>query len=117
MMHSRAYDFDMETTLETLGQKIRRLRQARGMTQLQLAGLVGVRELALGKWERDQANPSPENLMELARHLGVGPEDLGYRPPSWAPDVAPAWFIQMHEQQRAQIAELTKLVQVLINRR
>lgn len=39
--------------METMGERIRALRQARGMTQEQLAAAVGVTKSAVSQWESD----------------------------------------------------------------
>lgn len=57
----------------TLGEKVRALRGARGMTQKQLAGTCITRNM-LSQIENDQAKPSMRTLEYLAQTLGV---DIG----------------------------------------
>ena len=58
---------------------IRRLREAKGFTQAELAFLLRVSVKTISTWERDDrpAVPRPRHAKELARRLGVAVEDLG----------------------------------------
>ena len=47
------------------GGLIRSLREERGLTQLQLAQLVGVGDKAVSKWERAESSPDTGNLIAL----------------------------------------------------
>lgn len=60
----------------TLGQSIQAGRKAKGLSQEQLAGQVGVSRQALGKWEKDTALPGLDNLQALARALDVSVDGL-----------------------------------------
>lgn len=55
----------------TVGTRIRRARLAMGLSQPELAELVGVKRLSIGQWERDARLPSTELLMKLVEALGV----------------------------------------------
>jgi len=55
----------------TLGEKLQRLRKARGMTQEQLAEKVGVSRQSLSGWENDTALPDTANVIALADLFGV----------------------------------------------
>lgn len=50
--------------------RIKELREARGLTQNQLADRVGVCQAAVGKWETSAAYPAAEKLPRLAAALG-----------------------------------------------
>lgn len=55
-----------------LAQKIRLLREKRGMTLQQVADIVGVNKGTVGKWERgDVDNIQRKNIPPLAKALGV----------------------------------------------
>lgn len=60
----------------TLGQNIQAARKNKGLSQEALAEQVGVSRQALGKWEKDTALPSLDNLQTLAAALDVGVEEL-----------------------------------------
>ena len=61
---------------QTLGARIADLRKQQGMTQLDLAGKLGVTDKAVSKWERNLSCPDIHSLPVLAEALGVTVEDL-----------------------------------------
>lgn len=79
---------EFATAEETLGARVRRLRQEQNLT-LAIVGLkVGVTPAALSKWENGKARPRASYIPGLARVLGVTiPELLNASRPSWAPPV------------------------------
>jgi transcriptional regulator with XRE-family HTH domain len=64
--------------IEKMGPRIRRLRKRLGLTQEELGAKVGVKELAVGDWEREKYAPRGDNLVALADELGVPPHYLLY---------------------------------------
>lgn len=62
---------------ETLGQRIKQLRLGRGMTQEELARLMGGPNRGqISKWESDTDTPSLNNLQGLAKALNVTIDEL-----------------------------------------
>ena len=61
---------------ESLGKRIQRLRKAKGLTQEQLAGRLGVSPQAVSKWENDNCSPDISLLAALAQELGVSTDAL-----------------------------------------
>ena len=59
-----------------MARKIRRLRTMRGLTQKQLADLIGVDEAAIRNYEIQKASPKQAHIDKLAEALGVRPESL-----------------------------------------
>jgi len=59
-----------------LGLRIRRLREAKGQTQHELAASAGVSPKHLGELERGRGNPSLKNLQSLAAALGLPLNEL-----------------------------------------
>lgn len=57
---------------ENLGE----LRKARGLTQIQLAEIMGYSDKSVSKWERGDAIPDIETLYNLASYYGVTIDDL-----------------------------------------
>lgn len=53
-----------------------RLRMERGLTQAQLAGLVGCPQQTITRWETGQRNPGMKSLVKLARALGCTLDEL-----------------------------------------
>ncbi len=65
-----------------LSTNLRRLREARGYTQKELAELCGFRKTYIGNIEQGVVNISLANLEALANGLGCAEEDLLRRPSS-----------------------------------
>lgn len=63
----------------TLGRKIQRLRGVRGITQEELAEMVGISRVYMGYIEQGRESPSLKLLMKLSKKLGVKVEDLFHR--------------------------------------
>ena len=59
-----------------LDQRIRALRQARGMSQVELARRLGVTKQSVSNWENDNIQPSIEMLQKLAAALSVSTDYL-----------------------------------------
>lgn len=59
-----------------LGRRIFTLRKAAGMTQFELAEVVGVGNEYISKIERGKGSPSLEILARIAQALQVEPKDL-----------------------------------------
>ena len=55
----------------TVGKTIAALRQAKGMTQQQLAAAMNVSHQAVSKWENGAALPDIQTLVELTRLFGI----------------------------------------------
>lgn len=55
----------------TLGEKLQRLRKARGMSQEELAGMLSVTRQTVSKWERGQSSPELEYISQLSDLFGV----------------------------------------------
>ncbi|MBB1485806.1 LexA family protein [Oceanospirillum sediminis] len=54
-----------------LGERLKKFRKDAGMTQQQVADLMGVSRPAVGQWESGQTSPSLEMLSTLAARYGV----------------------------------------------
>jgi len=65
------------TAMNDLGERIRLLREATGITQTDLAQLVGISRAAVSQWESGHAKSlKGENLYKAAKALGVEPGAL-----------------------------------------
>ena len=60
----------------TVGKTIAGLRQAKGMTQQQLAAAMNVSHQAVSKWENGTSDPNTSNLIALAKLYGTSAEEL-----------------------------------------
>jgi len=86
----------------SLGQELRRLREARGLTQDQIAKAVGhAKPGKVSLWENDERRPSRTNLTRLAEVLGVAPDHLRQFGQAYDP-TAP----RMTRRQRALVEEV-----------
>ena len=54
-----------------LHEQIRRLRTARGITQVELAHRLGVSKQSVSNWESNNIQPSIEMLVRLSKIFGV----------------------------------------------
>jgi DNA-binding XRE family transcriptional regulator len=61
---------------ETLGQRLRRLRQAADFTQERLAAQTGLAVSSIRNWEQDHRTPNIFALFKIARALGRRIEDF-----------------------------------------
>lgn len=61
---------------ETIGQKLRRLRQQRGWSQEVVASKIKVVQQAYSQYETDRVEPSVSMLVRLAEVFEVGAEEL-----------------------------------------
>lgn len=64
-----------------LGENLKALRTARGLSQEELACRLRVVRQTVSKWERDLSAPDAEMLVCIARELGVSVETLLDAPP------------------------------------
>lgn len=78
-------DFDADP--EAAGKKLRQAREALGLSQSDVAKMVGVLEGVVGNWERGGYRPKHPNRVRLAKVLGIrihgvltddSPDPVGY---------------------------------------
>jgi transcriptional regulator with XRE-family HTH domain len=69
----------------TIGQRIRKYRKAKKLSQKDLAERLNVYQTHISKWEKDEFAPGAESVAALAKALGVSIADLyDDRPPGQA---------------------------------
>ncbi len=66
----------MSTTMPSLGTNLRRLREARGISQRILAQKIGVSMPTVSMWESDQRRPVLKRLNQICEILGVSAGEL-----------------------------------------
>jgi transcriptional regulator with XRE-family HTH domain len=82
-----------------IGSRIRKARQALGITQEMAAGRLGVSTQAVSQWERELTKPSADKIAAIARELGVttdwltGHEEADLLPPDHQRPITRAPFI------------------------
>ena len=57
--------------MRTQGERIKKLRKSKGVTQRELANRLGISEQAISKWEKNLSNPSTKNLLQISKIFGV----------------------------------------------
>ena len=62
--------------LEAFGNRLRALRKKTGLTQEQLAEIVGVSPITVSWWENDKYLPKTQSIKALAKALNVPEQDL-----------------------------------------
>lgn len=67
---------DKQNKLQQLGSKVREIRLSKGMTQTELAHLIGKDHPSINKLENGKVNPSFIFLTEVAEGLGVEVKDF-----------------------------------------
>ena len=60
----------------TIGEKISKLRQGKGLSQEQLAEKLCVSRQSISKWEMDQALPQIDNVLQLSDIFKVSVDTL-----------------------------------------
>lgn len=66
----------MNVATQEFGTKIRALRTHRGLTQRELAELIGRYQADVSDMERGRLMPTVQTLKKLARALGIKPQAL-----------------------------------------
>ena len=61
-----------------VGKNIRRLREAKGMTQEQLAEKLNVTRQAVSNWENEKTQPDIDTLHKISQELDASIEELIY---------------------------------------
>ncbi|MEE1006467.1 MAG: helix-turn-helix transcriptional regulator [Acutalibacteraceae bacterium] len=59
-----------------LNERIREIRTAKKMSQVELANILGVTKQSVSNWENDNIQPSIEMLIKLAKALSVSSDYL-----------------------------------------
>ena len=59
-----------------LGERIRQLRIGRGVSQVELADVLGVTKQSVSNWENNNIQPSIDMLLKLAGYFSVSTDSL-----------------------------------------
>lgn len=60
----------------TIGSKIRKYRELRGLSVEQLAQKMGIKKAGIYQWESDSYKPGQESLTKLSQALGISVSEL-----------------------------------------
>lgn len=102
-----------EILQKELGERIVRLRKARGWNQMELAARLGVHSSRLSKWERGINAPSLEDLRNLMNVLEVTADELLVG--AWGPK-APLLPAAERTELAMYLAGFTRLLRPLLER-
>lgn len=64
------------TKARTLAENVRALREARGLSQEDLARMAGLHRTAISLIERSERDPRLATIVRVARALGIPPAEL-----------------------------------------
>lgn len=67
---------DYHCPMKRLGERLTTARKSKGLSQAQLARILGISRGACGQWEQGHSLPSVANIIETARLLNVSVEWL-----------------------------------------
>lgn len=76
MIQLIAHEQMKERSLQGFGQRLKRIRQSRALTQQELGDQVGVSQRVVAYYESDDSQPPGALLVELARALEVTADEL-----------------------------------------
>lgn len=62
--------------ITNFGERLKKLREMRGLTRRELALKVGVSEMTIRRWEKNITSPKLKDLRALSNSLGVSEEFL-----------------------------------------
>jgi transcriptional regulator with XRE-family HTH domain len=66
---------------ETFGQRLAKIRKAKGYTQVKLADKLGIIQVMVSDYERDKLRPYHEMIVRLAKALDMSTDELlGVKP-------------------------------------
>jgi transcriptional regulator with XRE-family HTH domain len=66
---------------ETFGQRLARIRKAKGYTQVELAAKLGIIQVMVSDYERDKLRPYHEMIVRLSKALQISADELlGVKP-------------------------------------
>jgi transcriptional regulator with XRE-family HTH domain len=91
---------------ETLGDRIRRFRLAKGLTQTELGELAGVRQRVVTYYEVEGVSPPPDLVVKIADALDVSIDELFGRRTSLRRGAAPSAENLRHWRRLKRLEEL-----------
>ncbi len=62
--------------IKSTGENIKRLREKKGISVVNLAKMLGITHIAIYIWQNGRAIPSVDNLVALSKIFGVSIEDI-----------------------------------------
>lgn len=87
--------------MTTLGNKIRKLREKRGLTQTELGNLISVGKTTISNYETNYSSPDVETIKKIADYFNVSTDYLLGRGDDPEKDL-PSYYIDQDTQEMAQ---------------
>lgn len=101
----------MMTAREKIAQRIRERREAKGLSQSELARRIGLERQQVAVWEKARNKPSEENFLALARILGTsisylfGETDDPRPAPDWYGGAGPGSALEASTQRARELLQ------------
>ena len=86
--------------------ELKEARKRAGLTQLEAAERVGVRERTWGSWERGTHDPPIDKLRQIVETLNIPPALVGYEAPEGWELVPRDWLIKEFECLHAKLNQV-----------
>lgn len=64
---------------QSIGQALKKLRDTRGVTQMEVAKAIGISQATYSQWEKGDYRPKIEQIVKLAKFFHCSPAELDYR--------------------------------------
>ena len=103
-----------EQLVQTIGRAIAKYRQAVGLTQAQLAEILGISNDAVSRMERGKSVPSVLRLLELSEIFGCEVADLLTESSNRSIDQARKLELLFHHLEDGERSELVALIERLV---
>ncbi len=109
---------------ETFGERLRRIRKARGFTQTELAAAIGVTQPTVAYYETEDGMPSGALVLNLAETLEASPEEIlgatapGRRTAPTSPENLRLWrkLKQVEKLSPAERRQIVQFIDALVER-
>ena len=62
--------------MSDFGKRLKALRECRGLTQKQLANILGIEERSVSRYEETDALPRVDTAVKIAKFLGISVEEM-----------------------------------------
>lgn len=96
-----------DTPLQLVGQKLRELREARGLSQSEVGRFLNVTKQTISQWERGEAQPRIQYLTGLAELYQITPSDI------YAGAMIPTEHLSTIQRRISAASEILPVVRVL----